>query len=91
MHAPQRRAANHARDHERRKRPPAARQDGKEFILNTQSRSRGGARWLTKKGYEFDAGATQVHSTNFKKYGLTVETAFDACQSIRAGALIPTD
>lgn len=49
------------------------------------------ARYLQAQGYEFDAGAAQVHSTNFTKYGLTLESAFDPCQSIRAGAMILTD
>lgn len=49
------------------------------------------ARYLQSQGYEFDAGVAQVHSTNFAKYGLTLESAFDPCQSIRAGALILTD
>lgn len=71
------------------------RSDRKEFVLNAQPRTIeqavGWARWLTANGYEFDAGTAQVHSTNFKKYGLTVETVFDPCHNIRAGALILTD
>lgn len=49
------------------------------------------ARYLLAAGYEFDAGAAQIHSTNFASYGLTVETVFDACNNVRAGALILTD
>lgn len=71
------------------------RQDGKVFVLSAQPRNReqaiSWARWLTAHGFDFDAGAAQVHSTNFGKYGLSVEAAFDACQSIRAGAQILTD
>jgi type IV secretion system protein VirB1 len=71
------------------------RQDGKVFVLNAQPRTQQQAvawgRWLMAKGFDFDAGAAQVHSTNFKKYGLSLEGAFDACQSIRAGAIILTD
>lgn len=71
------------------------RKDGQVFVLNAQPRTReqavSWARWFTKNGYEFDAGAVQVHSTNFKKYGLTLESVFDACQNVRAGALILTD
>lgn len=69
--------------------------DRKEFALNAQPRTLEQAvhwaRWLTANGYEFDAGTAQVHSTNFQKYGLTIETAFDSCQNIRAGALILKD
>ncbi len=46
------------------------------------------AKWFQSNGYEFDAGVAQIHSTNFKRYGLTAQTAFDACSSIRVGALI---
>lgn len=69
--------------------------DKKVFMLNAQPRDRdqaiGWAKWFMENGYEFDAGAAQVHSTNFGKYGLTVQTAFDACSSIRVGAQILTD
>lgn len=49
------------------------------------------ARYLHANGYEFDAGTGQVHSTNFAQYGLTIETAFDPCTNIAAGAKILTD
>ena len=49
------------------------------------------ARYLQDQGYEFDAGAGQVHSTNFAKYGLTLETVFDPCKNIEVGARILTD
>lgn len=71
------------------------RSDGRVFQLNVQPRDRAQAiawaRWLVAHGYEFDAGAAQVHSSNFRRYGLTVETAFDPCASIRAGATILAD
>jgi type IV secretion system protein VirB1 len=71
------------------------RYDRKKFVLNAQPRTMeqavGWARWLTVNGYEFDAGTAQVHSTNFRKYGLTLETVFDPCHNIRAGALILAD
>jgi type IV secretion system protein VirB1 len=69
--------------------------DRKVFALHAQPRTIeqavGWARWLTVNGYEFDAGTAQVHSTNFTRYGLTLETAFDTCQNIRAGGLILKD
>jgi type IV secretion system protein VirB1 len=65
------------------------------FVLKTKPKDRDEAivwaKYLTSQGYEFDAGYSQVHSTNFARHGLTVETVFDACPNIRAGALILTD
>lgn len=49
------------------------------------------ARYLQAQGYEFDAGTAQIHSTNFARYGLTVETVFDPCKNIGASARILTD
>lgn len=49
------------------------------------------ARYLLANGYEFDAGAAQVHSTNFARYGLTPDTAFDACRNIEVSARILTE
>lgn len=49
------------------------------------------AKYLQAQGYEFDAGAGQIHSTNFAQYGLTIEAAFDPCKSITVGAQILTD
>lgn len=71
------------------------RSDGRVFRLEVQPRDRAQAtawaRWFIAHDYEFDAGAAQVHSTNFHRYGLTAETAFDPCASIRAGATILAD
>lgn len=46
------------------------------------------ARYLRTQGYDFDAGIAQIHSTNFARYGLTVESAFDPCKNIEAGGRI---
>ena len=46
------------------------------------------ARWLELKGYNFSVGYVQVNKKNFKRYGLTLETAFDACPNIKAGGEI---
>lgn len=66
--------------------------DRKVFVLTTQPHSQSEAvkwaTWFDKNGYEYDAGAAQVHSTNFAKFGLSASTAFDACANIRAGAQI---
>lgn len=48
------------------------------------------ASWMYSNGYKFDAGPAQVNSTNFARYGLTPETAFEPCQNIGAGAAILT-
>ena len=71
------------------------RTDRKVFQLTMQPRDRAEAitwaRWFDANGFEFDAGAAQVHSTNFKRYGLSLDSAFDTCSNIRAGAMILTD
>ncbi|MQA40757.1 lytic transglycosylase domain-containing protein [Rugamonas aquatica] len=43
---------------------------------------------LERKGYNYSVGYAQVNKHNFKKYGLTRQTAFDACANIGAGAKI---
>lgn len=69
--------------------------DGKVFTLTSQPSNRNQAitwaQWFQTNGYRYDAGAAQVHSLNFQKYGLTVETAFEPCANIRAGAMILHD
>jgi type IV secretion system protein VirB1 len=54
----------------------------------TLHESKSWARWLLDNGYRFDAGVTQVHSIHFARFGLTVDSMFDACSNIRAGAAI---
>lgn len=49
------------------------------------------ATWMLANGYRFDAGIAQVNTVNFQSTGLTPETMFDACSSIRAGAQVLTD
>ena len=44
------------------------------------------ARALLGQGKSIDLGLTQINSANLGHDGLTVETAFDACASLRAGA-----
>jgi len=46
------------------------------------------AKWLLGQGYNIDVGLAQVNSTNWKRYGLTPETAFDPCLNLSAGAQI---
>ncbi len=46
------------------------------------------ARELERLGFNYSVGIAQVNKHNFKKFGLTLETAFDPCQSLRAGSQI---
>lgn len=49
------------------------------------------ARWLEGNGFNYSVGLAQVNKTNFARYGLTVETAFDSCPNLRAGGSILTE
>jgi type IV secretion system protein VirB1 len=44
------------------------------------------AKSLLAHGKNIDLGLMQINSTNLVAHGLTVETAFDACQNLRAGS-----
>ncbi|CAH0356080.1 hypothetical protein AQB9606_04543 [Aquabacterium sp. CECT 9606] len=46
------------------------------------------AQWLERNGYNFSVGLVQVNKKNFARYGLTLETAFQACPNVRAGGEI---
>jgi type IV secretion system protein VirB1 len=46
------------------------------------------AQRLMDEGHNLDLGMMQINSGNFGWLGLTVETAFDPCQSLRAGATV---
>ena len=45
-------------------------------------------RMLQSSGWNFSVGHAQVNKSNFRKYGLDPETAFDPCTNIRVGAQI---
>jgi type IV secretion system protein VirB1 len=49
------------------------------------------AKVLEKQGYNFSVGLMQVNKKNFKRYGLTIDTAFQSCENIKAGAAILQD
>lgn len=49
------------------------------------------ARELERTGYNFSVGLAQINISNFQKYGLTLETAFEPCVNLRAGANILKD
>lgn len=46
------------------------------------------AQWLEAKGFNYSVGLAQVNKHNFQKYGLTLETAFEACPNLYAGGEI---
>lgn len=46
------------------------------------------ARWLQANGYNFSVGLAQVNQSNFRRYELTLESAFSPCTNLRAGAAI---
>jgi len=46
------------------------------------------ARAYIGRGYSVDVGIAQVNSRNFRKLGLTVETAFEPCTNLRAASQI---
>jgi len=45
---------------------------------------------LLAAGHSLDLGIMQINNSNMNWVGLTVETAFDPCQNIRAGATVLT-
>lgn len=49
------------------------------------------ARALETQGINFSVGLGQVNRTNFARYRLTYETAFDPCANLRAGSAILHD
>lgn len=49
------------------------------------------ARALEAQGWNFSMGLGQVNRTNLARYGLDLESAFDPCANLRAGAAILSD
>jgi type IV secretion system protein VirB1 len=49
------------------------------------------AHWLDRNGHNYSVGLAQVNRANFARYGLTLQTAFDACPNLRAGGEIIKD
>lgn len=43
---------------------------------------------LVRAGHQVDAGLAQIDSENFRRYGLTPASVFDACRNLGAGAAI---
>ena len=46
------------------------------------------AQMLEQRGMNYSVGVAQVNKHNFKKYGLTLESAFDPCTNVNAGGRI---
>lgn len=61
---------------------------GQTFLPETSTAATDLASSLLAKGHSLDLGIMQVNSANLPRVGLTVATAFDPGQSIRAGAVI---
>lgn len=49
------------------------------------------AKDLEEGGFNFSVGLMQVNKNNFHAHGLTIESAFDSCKNIEAGAAIYSD
>jgi type IV secretion system protein VirB1 len=47
--------------------------------------------WLEQHGYQYSVGLAQIFKGNFKKYDLTVQSAFDVCTNLRTSAAILSD
>ena len=79
--------------HESRLRPFAIHDNdtGESFFLASALEATGLARSRLALGHSLDLGIMQVNSANLARTGLTVTTAFDAGESMRAGALILTE
>lgn len=64
---------------------------GQTFLPKTSVAAMNLASSLLAQGHSLDLGIMQVNSANLSRVGLTVATAFDPGQSIRAGAIILTE
>ncbi|MFH0134853.1 transglycosylase SLT domain-containing protein [Variovorax sp. VaC1] len=49
------------------------------------------AKWLEQNGFNYSVGLAQVNKANFRRYGLTLETAFEPCPNLKAGGGILTE
>ena len=59
---------------------------GGAHLFNTAAEAIAFARALDAQGRDYDAGLLQINKRQFARHGLTVESAFDACRSMKAGA-----
>jgi len=49
------------------------------------------AQFLEAQGYNYSVGLAQVNRSNFRRYGLSIETAFQPCLNLSAGSRILAD
>lgn len=49
------------------------------------------AQTLAASDWNYSVGLAQINKTNFERFGITNETAFDACTNIRVGSQILTE
>ena len=63
---------------------------GRSYRPQDQAEALRLAQPLLAAGHSIDAGLMGINVTNWKWLELTVETAFDPCQNIRAGATVLT-
>jgi type IV secretion system protein VirB1 len=49
------------------------------------------AAWLERKGFNYSVGLAQINKSNFGKYGLTLESAFEPCLNLRTAASVLSD
>lgn len=59
--------------------------DGRRLESSSAAEAVGRARALLADGYTIRAGLMQISSDGWEQYGLTLETAFDPCRSVRGG------
>lgn len=61
-----------------------------KFQPKTESQAIAWAKYLDKKGYNFDVGLGQVNIINIRKYKLTPEQLFNPCLNLKISADILT-
>lgn len=61
---------------------------GRSYIPETAQAAIRLSSALMAASHSLDLGIAQINTANFGWLGLTVETAFDACQSFRAGSAV---
>lgn len=62
--------------------------NGKSIYPKSEMEAVNTIKELDKKGLNYSVGIMQVNQSNFKKYGLTLDSAFNSCKNIQAGAEI---
>jgi hypothetical protein len=61
---------------------------GRSYVPDTSQAAVRLSSALMAAGHSLDLGIAQINTVNFRWLGLTVATAFDACQSFRAGSAV---